>query len=40
MRRQKIQIEIMGKIKVHIVNYHKNHRSLIDDEASKGCYSC
>ena len=24
------------KIKVHIVNYHKNHRSLIADESSRG----
>ena len=37
MRGQKIQREKMGKIKVHIVNYHKNHRSLIADEASRGC---
>ena len=40
MCRQKIQRERMGKIKVHIVNYHKNHRSLIADEASRGSQSC
>ena len=38
MCRQKIQREKMGKIKVRIVNYHKNHRSLIVDGASRESY--